>query len=68
MIKAVQGESLEDKRGKSRHPRNGRPRTKFNSLEERLAYVEGERDYLKKLYRSPFGYEWGASKNDNFSE
>ena len=54
------GESLEDGRGKSSHAeRRGRPKTKFTSVEE-LAYVKAERDYLKKLYRSRFGHEWGA--------
>lgn len=60
------GESLDDGRGKVDSPRKGRPRTKFSSLEEKLAYVEAERDYLKKLYRSRFGHEWGAHKQ-NFS-
>ncbi len=32
------------------------------SIEEELAYVKAERDYLKKLYRSRFGKEWGAEK------
>jgi transposase-like protein len=62
------GESLEDRRGKSESPRKGRPRTKFDSLEEKLVYVEAERDYLKKLYRSRFGHEWGAHKKDNSSK
>lgn len=38
--------------GKSDSPRRGRPQTKFSSIEEELAYVRAERDYLKKLYRS----------------
>jgi len=62
------GESLEDRRGKSDSPRKGRPRSKFDSLEEKLAYVEAERDYLKKLYRSRFGHEWGAHKKGTCSE
>ena len=66
--KALAGESFEDRRGKSDSPRKGRPRTKFNSLEEKLAYVEAERDYLKKLYRSRFGHEWGAHKKEFFSK
>jgi hypothetical protein len=47
-------------RGKQTGGRKGRPRTKFASVEEELAYVKAERDYLKKLYRSQFGKEWGA--------
>jgi hypothetical protein len=38
----------------------GDQKTKFTSVEEELAYVKAERDYLKKLYRSRFGHEWGA--------
>ncbi len=56
------GESLEDTRGSSTESRKGRPRTKFTSTEEKLAYVEAELEYLKKLYRSRFGHEWGAHK------
>jgi len=52
------GESLED----NRRGESGRPRTHFSSIEEELAYVKAERDYLKKLYRSRFGKEWGAKK------
>lgn len=62
VAKVKNGESLEDGRGKSARPRRGRPRTSFETLEEKLAYVEAERDYLKKLYRSRFGHEWGAHK------
>ena len=59
------GESLVDGRGKSSHAeRRGRPKTKFTSVEEELAYVKAERDYLKKLYRSRFGHEWGAHKKE----
>lgn len=68
VAKVERGESLEDMRGKSASPRKGRPRTKFDSLEEKLAYVEAERDYLKKLYRSRFGHEWGAHKKVFSSE
>ena len=52
------GESLED----NRRGGLGRPRTHFFSIEEELAHVKAERDYLKKLYRSRFGKEWGAKK------
>ena len=64
VAKVQRGESLEDGRGKATGSRAGRPRTRFDSLEEKLAYVEAERDYLKKLYRSRFGHEWGAHKKD----
>lgn len=66
VAKVMRGESLEDGRGKSQTSHRGRPRTKFASLEEKLAYVEAERDYLKKLYRSRFGHEWGVHKKDFF--
>jgi transposase-like protein len=68
VAKMNRGESLEDRRGKRTGPRRGRPRIKFDSLEEKLAYVEAERDYLKKLYRSRFGHEWGAHKKGTSSE
>ena len=68
VAKVKRAESLEDRRGKSENPRRGRPRTKFDSLEEKLAYVEAERDYLKKLYRSRFGHEWGAHKKATSSK
>ena len=58
--KARSGESFTDMRGKRTGGHKGRPRTKFASVEEELAYVKAERDYLKKLYRSRFGKEWGA--------
>ncbi len=60
VTKVKRGESLEDMRGKHVGGRKGRSRTKFASLEEELAHVKAERDYLKKLYRSRFGKEWGA--------
>lgn len=65
VAKAKQGASLEDGRGKNSHG-GGRPKTKFSSIEDELAYVKTERDYLKKLYRSRFGHEWGAHKKGNF--
>jgi transposase-like protein len=68
VAKVQRGESLEDGRGKHHNSRKGRPRSRFDSLEEKLAYVEAERDYLKKLYRSRFGHEWGAHKKDNSSK
>jgi len=63
--KYQRGESLEEGRGKKSGSQQGRPRTEFASLEEELAYVKAERDYLKKLYRSRFGHEWGAHKKGN---
>lgn len=62
-----QGDPLDEGRGKRPGPQRGRPRTEFASLEEELAYVKAERDYLKKLYRSRFGHEWGAHEKDNAS-
>lgn len=58
----LRGESLDDGRGKHNSSRKGRPRSNFASIEEELAYVKAERDYLKKLYRSRFGHEWGAGE------
>lgn len=66
--KYQRGESFEDGRGRKPSLQRGRPRTEFASLEEKLAYVEAERDYLKKLYRSRFGHEWGAHKKVNSSK
>lgn len=68
VAKVQRGESLEDRRGKSDSPHKGQARTKFESLEAKLAYVEAERDFLKKLYRSRFGHEWGAHKKDTSSK
>ncbi|EFL86819.1 hypothetical protein HMPREF0326_00593 [Desulfovibrio sp. 3_1_syn3] len=62
------GDSLEDTRGKNAERRKGRPRTTFSSVEEKLAYVEAELEYVKKLYRSRFGHEWGAHKKEFFSK
>jgi len=60
VAKVKRGESLEDMRGKHTGKRKGRSQIKFASIEEELTYVKAERDYLKKLYRSRFGKEWGA--------
>ncbi len=68
VTKFQRGESLEDGRGKATGSRRGRPRTQFASVEEELSYVKVERDYLKKLYRSRFGHEWGADKSGSISE
>lgn len=67
--KALAGESLEDGRGKALYAtRKGRPKTTFTSPEEELAYVKAELEYVKKLYRSRFGHEWGAHKKEFFSK
>lgn len=60
--KVQRGESLENKKRKRCVCDKPHPKTKFASIEEELAYVKAERDYLKKLYRSRFGVEWGAEK------
>lgn len=49
------GESFEDMRGKSRSPQKGRRKSVFSSVEEELAYVKAERDYLKKRYPNLHG-------------
>lgn len=50
------GESFEDKRGKSEAAwRKGRPKTKFSSVEEELAYIKAENEYLKKRYPNLHG-------------
>jgi transposase len=43
------GETFTDGRGKPAW-RKGRPKTKFASIEEELAYVKAEVEYLKKRY------------------
>jgi transposase-like protein len=47
--KSQKGVSLEDGRGQNTFHK-GRPKTKFASLEEELAYVKAENEYLKKQY------------------
>jgi transposase len=52
------GESLEDHRQSGlRKPawRTGRPKTKFASIEEELAYLKAEVEYLKKRYPNLHG-------------
>ena len=49
------GQSFDDQRGKSTAWRKGRPRATFSSIEEELAYVKAERDYLKKRYPNLHG-------------
>lgn len=44
------GESFEDMRGKTTSFRKGRPKSVFLSIDDELAYVKAERDYLKKQY------------------
>lgn len=62
------GESLGENRGGNTGAQRGRPRTRFASPEEELAYVKAELEYVKKLYRSRFGHEWGAHKKEFFSK
>lgn len=66
--KYQRGESLDEGRGKKTGSQRGRPKTAFASIEEELAYVKAERDYLKKLYRSRLGHEWGAHQKGNSSK
>ena len=67
--KTLAGEPLEKVVGKSPFTLcNGRPKTDFSSPEEELAYVKAELEYVKKLYRSRFGHEWGAHKKEFFSK
>ena len=47
VAKVQRGESLEDGEVRQRTSTRGKSRTKFSSLEEKLAYLEAERDYLK---------------------
>ena len=69
VAKVNSGKSLEDGRGKTSHSEHrGKPKTKFSSVEEELSYVKAERDYLKKLYRSRFGHEWGAHTKEFYSK
>lgn len=54
------GESLEDKRQsglRKKAWRTGRPKTKFASIEEELAYLKAEVEYLKKQYPNLHGKE-----------
>jgi transposase-like protein len=64
VAKVRRGETFED----GRAFRKEKASTQFASVEEELAYVKAERDYLKKLYRSRFGHEWGAHKKGDFSK
>ena len=65
VTKHQRGESLAETRGRKIGSQRGRPRTEFASAEEELAYVKAELEYVKKLYRSRFGHEWGAHKKGN---
>lgn len=64
--KTRNGESLEEGRGKAKGPRTGRPRTRFSSVEEELAYVKAERDFFKALYKAKFGLGWEERKKNSF--
>ncbi len=66
VAKVARGESLDEGRGRATGSLRGRPRTQFASTEEELAYVKAELEYVKKLYRSRFGHEWGAHKKEFF--
>ena len=60
--KVRNGESLEEGRGKAKTVRRGRPKTKFSSVEEELAYVKSERDFFKALCKAKLGYDWEEEK------
>ena len=50
------GELFNDQRGKSNfHPLTGRPKTKFNSIEEERDYLKAQVEYLKKRYPNILG-------------
>jgi transposase len=51
------GESLGDQRGKhvNKNPLVGRPKTKFNSIEEERDYLKAQVEYLKKQYPNLHG-------------
>jgi transposase len=51
------GETFENVKKQTTAWRKGRPKTKFASIEEELAYVKAERDYLKKRYPNLHGEE-----------
>lgn len=55
VAKHQSGQTFDDQRGKSTAWRKGRPRIRFSSVEEELAYVKAERDYLKKRYPNLHG-------------
>lgn len=54
------GESFMNRRGKTskkEHPFKGRPRTRFQSVEEERDYLKAQVDYLKKRYQNLYGEE-----------
>ncbi|WP_446425049.1 transposase [Mailhella sp.] len=55
--KVGNGKSLEEGRGKAKEARRGRPKTKFSSIEEELAYVKSERDFFKARYKAKLGHD-----------
>jgi transposase len=48
----IKGESAfdEETRGRATGSKKGRPKTKFNSMEEELNYLRMENEFLKKLH------------------
>lgn len=44
------GEPFDTRSGGENNPLKGRPRTKFNSVEEERDYLKAQVDYLKKQY------------------
>ena len=58
------GETLSDQRGrttKAKSPVSGRPRTRFQSIEEERDYLKAQVEYLKKRYPN-------LHKGDGFKE
>lgn len=49
------GETFSDQRGKQNNPLAGRPRTKFESVEEERDYLKAQVEYLKKRFQNLYG-------------
>ena len=60
--KVRNGESLEEGRGRTKGSNRGRPKTRFSSIEEELAYVKSERDFFKALCEAKLGHDWEEEK------
>jgi transposase len=58
------GTLQEDQRGQTAW-RKGRSRTNFSSIEEELAYIRAENEYLKKQYPNLHGEGSWKKKNDS---